>query len=240
MVVATLPTKARRKSAVVRKTYADTIADILRTMPPDDAALFHNVSWELYDRLCHIRDAERSGVHLTFDCGRLEIMAVQYPHESGKVRTSRIVEAFCIAFRIPIRGTGNLTVRNEVIEKGFESDSCYYIKNVSKALQIRELDFSKDPPPDLAIEVESSRKLIDRIPLYAAMGVPEIWRVTGTKIEFLLLISKKKGYESASNSPTFPKVPLAQIERFLVRSEKIDETTLTTEILDWVAKEVKS
>ena len=240
MVVATLPAKSRRKPAVVHKTYADTVADILRTMPPDDVALFHNVTWEQYEHLCQIRDSERSGIRITFDCGRLEIMTVYYPHESGKTRICVILESLCLAFRIPRRGAGEMTIRREDLDRGFEPDSSYYIKNYAKVLQIRNLDFTKDPAPDLAIEVESSRKMIDRIPLYAAMGIPEIWRVTGSKVEILLLISKKKGYVSASISPTFPKVPLAQIERFLVRSERIDETTLTTEILDWVAKEVKS
>ena len=39
---------------------------------------------------------------------------------------------------------------------------------------LRALD--ADPPPDLAIEIEISRSVLDRIALYAAVGVRELWR----------------------------------------------------------------
>lgn len=37
-----------------------------------------------------------------------------------------------------------------------------------------EIELSLDPPPDLAIEVEISRNMVDKLAVYAALGVPEV------------------------------------------------------------------
>jgi Uma2 family endonuclease len=33
-----------------------------------------------------------------------------------------------------------------------------------------------DPPPDLVIEVDITSPSLDKFPIYARMGIPEIWR----------------------------------------------------------------
>jgi Uma2 family endonuclease len=33
-----------------------------------------------------------------------------------------------------------------------------------------------DPPPDLLIEIDVTNDSLDKFPLYAALGVPEVWR----------------------------------------------------------------
>ena len=36
-----------------------------------------------------------------------------------------------------------------------------------------------DPPPDLVVEVEMTRSAIDKLRLFASMGIPEVWRYDG-------------------------------------------------------------
>ena len=38
----------------------------------------------------------------------------------------------------------------------------------------KKINFKVDPPPDLAIEVEVTRKLLDKTDIHAAFGVPEL------------------------------------------------------------------
>ncbi len=41
------------------------------------------------------------------------------------------------------------------------------------------LDLTVDPPPDLAVEIEISPSDLNRMEIYAALGIPEVWRYDG-------------------------------------------------------------
>jgi Uma2 family endonuclease len=47
--------------------------------------------------------------------------------------------------------------------------------------------FAIDSPPDLVLEVEYSRSAIDKLRLYAGMGVPEFWRYNGSVLRIYTL-----------------------------------------------------
>ena len=38
-------------------------------------------------------------------------------------------------------------------------------------------DPEKDPPPDLAIEIDVTNTSVPRMPVFAKIGVPEVWRL---------------------------------------------------------------
>ena len=38
-----------------------------------------------------------------------------------------------------------------------------------------DIDLEKDPPPDLALEIDLTSKSLPRLPIYLRLGVPEIW-----------------------------------------------------------------
>ncbi|MBO1346131.1 MAG: Uma2 family endonuclease [Hormoscilla sp. GUM202] len=56
-----------------------------------------------------------------------------------------------------------------------EPDSGFYIQNEPLMRNKKELDLTKDPPPDLVLEVDYTSS-VDRQIIYAALGVPELWR----------------------------------------------------------------
>jgi Uma2 family endonuclease len=73
------------------------------------------------------------------------------------------------------------------VERGLESDQCYYfnpdkIATAQAALKRKDNDVAGYPNPDLAIEIDVSPSLVDRPAIYAALGVPEIWRFDGEVI----------------------------------------------------------
>lgn len=39
-----------------------------------------------------------------------------------------------------------------------------------------DLNLRQDPPPDLALEIDLTSKSLDRLPIYARFGGPEVWR----------------------------------------------------------------
>lgn len=64
------------------------------------------------------------------------------------------------------------------MDRSAESDDAYYIQN-QPLVAGRDVDIDQDPPPDLAVEVDITHTDIDKLQLYAAMGVPEFWRHNG-------------------------------------------------------------
>src|SRR5450759_997473 len=85
------------------------------------------------------------------------------------------------------RCLGSTTWKRSDLAKGLEGDECYYIQHEQQVRGRDDLDLRRDPPPDLVVEVDITHHAMERLGIYAAMGVPEVWRFDGEKIEFLAL-----------------------------------------------------
>src|SRR5689334_12972304 len=71
------------------------------------------------------------------------------------------------------RGRGSASPE---LERAIEPDECFYLTNEPLIRGKEEFNFEVDPPPDLGIEVNISSSSRRRMPIYAALGVPEVWR----------------------------------------------------------------
>jgi Uma2 family endonuclease len=59
---------------------------------------------------------------------------------------------------------------------GVEPDNCFYFQNEPAIRGKLDLDLMVDSPPDLAIEIDITSKSLDRMPIYARLAIPEVWR----------------------------------------------------------------
>src|SRR5438876_12150561 len=75
-----------------------------------------------------------------------------------------------------IAACGSFTLQRKDIKRGFEPDQCFYLANVPAIQGKTEIDLTRDPPPDLLIEVDISRSSLDRMSVFAAFGISEVWR----------------------------------------------------------------
>jgi hypothetical protein len=137
-----------------------------------------------------------------------------------------------IEVNVPCMACGNMTIDREDVEHGFEPDECYYIRPTQKSLALRQLDFSTDPPPDLAIEVEMSHKVLGRLPIYALFAIPEVWRFDG-KILKVLLLKPDRTYQAGS-SIMLPGFPFTEAPRFLQLAETLDYGSISGQFRDWL------
>lgn len=205
------------------------LADLLAALTPGRRVLVTGADWAEYEFLLAART--NPGVRITYDRGSLELMAVTFLHERWKKILARLLEALCMGLQVPLVGAGNMTVRREDLERGFEPDECYYIRNAARVLPARPLDFRHDPPPDLAIEIEISRSVLDRIDLYATIGIPEIWRFDGERLT--ILVRTATGYTPSPVSTVLPAVAAADLTSHLARAGTVDDTTLCLELFHW-------
>jgi Uma2 family endonuclease len=197
----------------------------------EEHALLENISWGTYERL--LKEAGQRHIRFTYDDGKLEIMTLGFGHENYSSLISYLIMALMLELNIPIRSGGSTTLKRKRMKKGLEPDKCYWIKNESRMRGKTEFDPRKDPPPDLAVEIDISRSSLDRMAIYAALGVPEVWRFD--EESFLVYQLQADGrYEARSQSLSFPFLPIAEVERFLRQSQSRDETSLLRDFCSWV------
>src|SRR5947209_4892063 len=169
--------------------------------PPTERVTFHGVSWQAYvtaaDALPH-----PGNVRMTYDRGRLEFMVVSPEHERLKSLLRRLIEALAEEMDLPMAGYGSMTSRSEEQQRALEPDECYYFANLARLRGVQRLDLRIHPPPDLAVEIEVSRSALDRMAIYAALGVPEVWRFDGTTLHFHRLGAGPQ-YAGVDRSPRF-------------------------------------
>ena len=184
--------------------------------------LLDGVSWQTYSAL--VDESEHASGRMTYDQGTLEIMSPMMPHESGKCLIGRMIEMFTFLRGIDIRSSASTTFRRTDLKRGFEADESYYIQFAGHIRSKREIDLSIDPPPDLVVEVEMTRSAIDKLSLFASMGIPEVWRYDGKVLSIGFLQSDR--YIECEVSHVLPGFPVALASALLSQRFDVSETEL--------------
>jgi hypothetical protein len=102
---------------------------------------------------------------------------------------------------------------------------------------MERVDLAIDPPPDLAIEVELTSGLLDKLSVYAALGVPEVWRYDGERLSVLVL-GPGGAHVPSGSSAAFPFLPMAEIDRFLRDYDATDDSRWGRAFRAWVREVV--
>jgi Uma2 family endonuclease len=200
---------------------------------PRSGLLLSGIDWQTYTRLLKIF-AERPGVRLTYDRGELEIMAPLLEHDKDDRFLFRLVVALTEELGLPIVEGGSTTLRRRRRRRGIEADECYWIANAHQLAGRRRIDLRTDPPPDLAIEVDVTHSSLNRLGIYAALAVPEVWRLDGGALTFHVLGADGK-YAVASHSRSFPLVTAPDLMNFVQQARQSgDSNTVIRQFRAWI------
>ncbi len=203
------------------------------TAPAQQKVILRGVSWETYQRLL-AEHQEASGTHFIYDQGNLEIMVTSARHEQPKRTLEVLIDVLAEEFDLDVHRVGSMTFQREDLQKGFEPDSAFYI---ARALEVegREVDPAVDPPPDLIIEVDVSSPSLPRFPIFAAFGVPEVWRYDGSRVSFHHLESGR--YGEAAFSLAFPRLSAELATRFLAERQRTRNPEWVRRIREWARQQ---
>jgi Uma2 family endonuclease len=205
------------------------------SVPAEQHILLHNVSWQGYENL--LKEFDGRPIRLTYDQGDLEIMTLSHRHEYYGKLLGRLVETMTEELNIAIHSGGSTTFKREAKQRGLEADECYWVQNELRMRGKKEFDWDYDPPPDLALEIDITRGFLNRLDVYAALRIPEIWCFDSRQLRVYHL--KDNGtYELSNRSSAFPFLPLAEIPRFLRKSDTTDETTLIRSFRAWIREKI--
>jgi Uma2 family endonuclease len=207
-----------------------------RPIEPGQILVLHDISWDAYEQIGEaVRD--RSAIRLTYDQGTLEIMTTSARHERHKTVLGMLVIVMSEEMSVAIGGYGQTTYKREELERGLEGDQSYYTTHLWSIRHKDSFDLNQDPPPDLAVEIEVSRSVVSRMPIYARLRVPELWRYNGKTIRIYLL-DASGDYQAVTESPTFPGIRVQELARFVLMSDTKDDVTIARQFRAWVKKQL--
>ncbi|MDB9346173.1 Uma2 family endonuclease [Nodularia spumigena] len=202
----------------------------------EQRTVLHNVSWETFEAL--LRDTgEDRGSRFAYDCGTLEIMTPLFEHENAKSNFGNFIIALAEELDIEIRSAGSTTLKRRLANRGIEPDNCYYIQNEPAIRGQETLNLETDPPPDLAIEIDITSSSVNKLGIYAALGVTELWRYNGQDLNFYKLVEGQ--FIECSFSIAFPLISVSDISRFIQQSKNMGEIALLKSFRLWVRDKIQ-
>ncbi len=184
-------------------------------LEPEQRIVFPSCSWDTYERILadHV---DQSAPRLTYDSGVLEIMSPSPEHENAGERIKEIILSACVYFGIEVRLLGSATQKRVELKKGAEPDSSYSFQGLNE--------------PDLVVEVEVTRSALDKLSIFAALGVREVWRYDLSQLAIFLL---QGGTYVRSERSSF--LPLNASDVATRLSLPGDDAAWTRNVREWLA-----
>jgi len=203
--------------------------------PKGRNVVLENVDWRTYSRLARVF-ADRPAVRLTYDRGTLEIMSPLPAHETAAYLLGRFIDAITEELGLPVKAGRSTTFRRRRRKRGLEADNSYWIANESKVRGKQTIDLRVDPPPDLAIEIDLTHSSMDRMSIYAALRVPEVWRLDDHGLTCHLL-QPDGHYAPSALSLCFPQLKPADLLPFLRLRDREDDNAIVRQLREWLRKQ---
>lgn len=201
------------------------------TLKPANRTILSNIRWQTYQALV-LDLAHTAGKRLTYDRGQLEIMTPLPEHEVSKRLLGRIVETTTEVLGIEIYSLGSTTWSREDLQRGIEPDECYYITQEALVRGQLNFDLNVDPPPDLAIEIDITRSSLNRLSIYAALGIAEVWRFDSQDLTIYVL--REGVYEVQTRSQVLSVLTQSDLRQFWQRRGTMGENALLREFRSWL------
>jgi Uma2 family endonuclease len=170
----------------------------------DQRVVIHGVPWQTYSAIRELLDSP--GLRMTYIEGTLELMTPSPLHELRKKTIARLVEVFALERDVPLVGYGSTTFRREAKERGLEPDECYVLGG-----ELRDA-------PDIALEVVVKSGGIAKLPIYAGLGVREVWFFHNERFRLYRLDGDR--YVEIAGSELVPALDFEVLAGFAVRPDQ--------------------
>jgi Uma2 family endonuclease len=204
---------------------------MLLTESRANRVVLHNISWQQFENLL-VDLGESRAARVAYDDGTLEIMTPLPEHEYYKEIIGDIIKDTAEVLELDYECYGSTTWKRKLKKAGIESDNCFYFQNEALIRGKLKFDLNQDPPPDLALEIDVTSKSLDRFPIYARLGVPEIWSYDSGEIRIYQLQGEE--YIHAETSLVFPNLNIQEIPSLIERYRMAGRRVFRQAIREWV------
>jgi Uma2 family endonuclease len=198
--------------------------------PTTQPILLEGVSWATNE--CLLADfGDSHAARVAYDRGTLEIMSPSYVHEQRNALIAMLVSMVATEMDMDFENAGSTTFKRADVSRGFEPDSCFYLQHVAAVRGKRTIDLAADPPPDLVVEIDITHPSLDKLPIYATLGVPEVWRATEERV--VVYQRTSDGYTVVDQSTVLPGLAAAEIQDWLAVSEQTSRAAWMKQVQAW-------
>ena len=218
-------------------TYATDYLEAIERLPEGAMLRFDNVSWDDYERLLE-ELIDWPGMRVSYDQGRVEIMSPTFQHEKYIGFISGMGRILSEEMNLTVEAAGATTYKQERLLKGSEGDQSFYVRNAKAIIGKLEIDLDVDPPPDVVLEVDITNESLSKLPIYAAFGVPEIWRYDGNQALIYHLV--EGDYVEAAASLSFPCLTSLAMTQFLDQSKAEGQTAALAAFRRWIRTAIQA
>ena len=195
-----------------------------------DRVVLYNISWQQFENL--LQDlGESRAARIAYDNGNLEIMTPLPEHEYYKKSFSIAIEDIALELDLKYESYGSTTWKQQSLMAGLEPDDCFYFQNEAAIRGKLDLDLNQDPPPDLALEIDVTSKSLNRFPIYARLGVPEVWCYDSGELKIYLLQNGE--YIESETSLVFPSLPIQELPRLIEENRTEGRRAMRKAVREW-------
>ncbi|WP_392480448.1 Uma2 family endonuclease [Nostoc sp. C110] len=200
-----------------------------------DRVMLYDISWEQFENL--LKDlGEHRAARLAYDRTTLEIMTPLPEHEHYKEVIGDLVKEIADVLDLDYESYGSTTWKRESRMAGVESDNCFYFQNEAVIRGRLDLDLRQDPPPDLALEIDVTSKSLNRFPIYARLGVPELWCYDSGELKIYLLQNGE--YVESEKSLVFPTLVIRDLPKLIEQNRANGRRAIRQAVREWVKIEL--
>ena len=172
--------------------------------------LLPHISWTTYESLLNDK-GDNSMPRLAYFDGQLEIRMPRPEHEYLHRLCALLVEAVLEVWQIEAEDFGSMTHKQGEGMKGFEPDTCFFVPSDETGTNALK--------PILAIETDIANLSVEKIPLYATWGYPEVWRFGITTendvVTTIYVLEKGNIYTERESSDVMFPLTRPQLTAFL-------------------------
>lgn len=204
------------------------------TMQRADRVVLYNISWQQFENLLKYLGDKRAA-RIAYDRGTLEIMTPLPEHEHYKEVISDIVKDLGDLLDLDYESLGSTTWKRESRLAGVEPDNCFYFQNEAAIRGKLQFDLNQDPPPDLVLEIDFTSKSLNRFPIYARLGVPEIWCYDSGELKIYHLQNGE--YQEAQISLVFPNLAVQEIPRLIEQNRSLGRRAIRQAVRAWAREQ---
>jgi Uma2 family endonuclease len=198
-----------------------------------EQVVLHNLNWQAFETLLATL-GERRSARVAYLDGELEIMSPLPEHEHYKTAISILIEDAAESLDLDYECYGSATWKREMMSAGVEPDNCFYFQREALVRGKLQFNLDIDPPPDLALEIDLTSKSLPRLPLYARLGIPEIWCYSAGRLTIYQL--ENGAYQETAQSAVFPQLPLQEIPQLIDGYRLLGRRAFRRAVRDWVKR----
>ena len=213
------------------KTQTLDYVELMQNFPPGSELILRGTNWQNYEQIID-SVGEANSLRISFDGQSVKIMTLSIKHEKRVRFFERLIDRLSSRKRINILSFGSATMKKNAAERGAEPDCMFYVQNVGRVAHQETIDFNRDVPPDIVVEVDIQHASDDKFEIYAALSIPEFWLYDGRKLNIYRLENNR--YVSMESSQSLPILTADALTNLLNRLPNEEQFNLLNEFETWL------